>query len=81
MAVPAVVTDEVGLPELVTDDWGRLVGPHDPEQLAAALHDLLALPAAERRRMGLAGRAFVAEHANARTEAARLAAYLRAATG
>ncbi|WP_205698090.1 glycosyltransferase [Conexibacter sp. SYSU D00693] len=77
LAVPVVATDEVGLPEVVRDGWGRLVPPHDPAALADALDELLALPPARRHAMGLAGRTFVAEHCDARREAARLAALLR----
>jgi glycosyltransferase involved in cell wall biosynthesis len=76
--VPVVVTDEVGLPELVHDGWGRRVAPHDPAALAAALDELLALPAADRRSMGRAGRAHVTAHANVWTASARLAARLAA---
>jgi colanic acid/amylovoran biosynthesis glycosyltransferase len=61
MEVPVVTSDVAGLPELVRPPWGRTVPPRDPEALAAALADLLVLPASERRRMGAAGREFVLE--------------------
>ncbi len=79
MEVPVVVSDAVGLPELARPAFARLVPPGDPAALAAALTELLGLPAAERAAMGRAGRAFVAEHADVRQETARLSALLAAA--
>jgi glycosyltransferase involved in cell wall biosynthesis len=79
LELPVVVTDEVGLPELVQPEWGILVPPHDPPALGRALRDLLAKPAEERAAMGKAGRAFVATHCNVDTEAAKLAALIEAA--
>jgi glycosyltransferase involved in cell wall biosynthesis len=73
MEVPVVATDEVGLPELVRPLWGRLVAPRDAEALAMAIEDVLALPAAERHAMGKAGRAFVLEHCDVRSETRKLA--------
>ena len=79
LEVPVVVTDEVGLPELVRPGWGALVPPHDPPALAAALQAMLERPTAERAAMGKAGREFVLEHCNVDTETARLAALIEAA--
>ena len=79
LEVPVVVTDEVGLPELVRPEWGALVPPHDPRALAVALTELLAKTSAERQTMGRAGRAFVGEACNVDTETARLAALIDAA--
>jgi colanic acid/amylovoran biosynthesis glycosyltransferase len=76
LELPVVATDEVGLPELVAPPWGRLVPPHDPEALAAALDEVLAWSAAERTAAGRAGRAHVIEHCNVDHETARLAALL-----
>jgi glycosyltransferase involved in cell wall biosynthesis len=76
LELPVVATDEVGLPELVAPPWGRLVPPHDPEALAAALDEMLACSAAERAAAGRAGRAHVIEHCNVDHETARLAALL-----
>lgn len=59
MGVPVVASDEVGLPEVVRDEWGRLVPPGDPETLAGAIRELLELPRSERARMGESGRDFV----------------------
>ena len=59
MEVPVVATEEVGLPELVREGWGRLVPPGDPEALAGALAEILAMPAGDRAVMGAAGRDFV----------------------
>ncbi len=76
MEVPVVASDEVGLPEVVRPEWGRLVPPGDAAALAIAIDELLALPAAERAAMGRAGRAHVAEHCDAAREAARLAGWI-----
>ena len=72
MEVPVVASDEVGLPEVVHDGWGRLVEPGDPAALAAGIDAVLSLPAEARAAMGRAGREHVLAHANVRTEAARL---------
>lgn len=76
MEVPVVVSDEVGLPELVRPEFGRIVPPGDAAQLAAALAELLELPPERRAEMGLAGRAFVLEHANVHVETGRLSQLL-----
>jgi glycosyltransferase involved in cell wall biosynthesis len=78
MSVPVVATDEVGLPEVVAPEWGSLVPPGSPRELAGAIVDLLALPGERRAAMGAAGRAFVLEHCNVDREAERLAALIRA---
>lgn len=78
MEVPVVATDEVGLPELVRPDFGRLVPPHDPAALAAALAQLLVLDVEQRAAMGRAGRAHVGAYANVATETARLSDLLAA---
>jgi glycosyltransferase involved in cell wall biosynthesis len=62
MEVPVVGSSEVGMPEVVTDGWGRLVPPGDPAALADALEEVLSLPYEERLRMGRRGREFVVEH-------------------
>ena len=79
MEVPVVATDEVGLPELVEDEWGRLVPPADPQALAAAIAELLALAPERRAAMGAAGRAHVLAHCDVGRETAKLAALIRAA--
>jgi glycosyltransferase involved in cell wall biosynthesis len=76
MEVPVVCTREVGLPEIVRDEWGRLVPPHDPAALAEGLRSVLALPVEQRMAMGRAGRAFVVEHCNIDTEARKLLALI-----
>lgn len=56
---PVVACRVGGLPELVADgETGRVVAPQSPEQLAGALNALLG-DAAERARLGRAGRARV----------------------
>lgn len=77
--VPVVASEEVGVPEVVRPEWGRLVPPGDPEALADAIEGLLALRPTERARMGAAGRSFVLEHAAATRQAARLAELIAAA--
>jgi glycosyltransferase involved in cell wall biosynthesis len=81
MEVPVVATDEVGLPELVRPEWGRLVPPGDPEALAAAIRELLALTVEERAAMGRAGRAHVLEMASVRRETEKLAELFATASG
>jgi glycosyltransferase involved in cell wall biosynthesis len=76
MEVPVVGTDEVALPEMIRDGWGRLVPARDPAALAEAIDALLRLAPAERAAMGAAGRAFVLEHCDVRTETAKLAAWI-----
>jgi colanic acid/amylovoran biosynthesis glycosyltransferase len=78
MEVPVVASDEVGLPELVAPEWGRLVPPADPEALARAIAELLALPPQRRQAMGEAGRAHVLAHCDVGEEAAKLAALVGA---
>jgi glycosyltransferase involved in cell wall biosynthesis len=80
MEIPVVCTDEVGLPELVRPEWGRLVPTHDPEALAAAIGELLALAPERRARMGAAGRTFVLERCDLRRETVRLAELIVATT-
>ncbi|MGI9021616.1 MAG: glycosyltransferase [Solirubrobacterales bacterium] len=80
MEVPIVASDLVGLPEVVRPGWGRLVPPGDPASLAAAIEELLELPAAERAAMGAAARAYVVEHGDQRRQAERLAELIEAAT-
>ena len=54
-AVPIVATD-VGAARAIAGDAGRVVPPTDPEALAGAIADLLALDPSARRRLGAAGR-------------------------
>ncbi len=78
MEVPVVASDEVGLPELIRPEFGRLVRPADAAALAEALAELLSLTGEERAAMGRAGRAFVEEHANVHRETARLSDLIEA---
>jgi glycosyltransferase involved in cell wall biosynthesis len=79
MQVPVVASDEVGLPEVVRPEWGRLVPPGDAAALADAIRELLALPVEQRAAMGRAGREFVLEHCSLSGESRRLAALIAAA--
>jgi glycosyltransferase involved in cell wall biosynthesis len=72
LEIPVVGSDEVGLPELIEPEWGRLVPPADADALAAAIEELLALSPEARVRMGEAGRAHVIEHCNVTREAEKL---------
>lgn len=76
MEVPVVASDEVGLPELVRPEWGRLVPPGDAEALADAVRELVSLRVEERMRMGRAGREWVIERCSPAREAAKLAAFI-----
>jgi glycosyltransferase involved in cell wall biosynthesis len=80
MEVPVVASDEVGLPEVIRPEWGRLVPPGDPPALAKALSELLALPAERRATMGVAGRAHVLDACDVHKETARLAELIAAGT-
>jgi colanic acid/amylovoran biosynthesis glycosyltransferase len=79
MEVPVVASKEVGLPEVVRSEWGRLVPPGDSEALAGAIRELLELSPAVRAEMGRAGRAFVIEECSLRGESLRLAAMIETA--
>ncbi len=79
MEVPVVATDEVGLPEIVREGWGRLVPPRDPAALAGAIAELLALPPERRAAMGAAGREHVLARADVRAETAKLSGLIEEA--
>jgi glycosyltransferase involved in cell wall biosynthesis len=72
MEIPVVGSDEVGMPEMVQDGWGKLVPPRDAEALAAAIAELLALPAHERTVMGQRGREYVTRNYSLRGEALKM---------
>ena len=76
MEIPVVGSDEVGMPEMVHDGWGKLVPPGDSNALAAAIAELLALPAHERAAMGRRGREYVVHNFSVRGEAQKLIAIL-----
>lgn len=61
MGLPVVGTTEVGMPEMVDEQVGRLVGPGDPQALAHALEELARMSPSERRALGSAARARVEE--------------------
>jgi colanic acid/amylovoran biosynthesis glycosyltransferase len=72
MEIPVVATNEVGLPEAVDRDRGRLVPPADARALAEAIEDVLRLPADERAAMGRAGREWVLRTATLELQARSL---------
>ena len=59
--VPCVATD-VGDSALIVGEAGRVVPPHDPQALAAAWEELLALSPDARGRLGRAARLRIQEH-------------------
>ncbi len=62
MAKPVVASNVGGLPDVVIDgQTGKLVPPGDPQALALAILQLLALPDSERQRMGQNGREKIME--------------------
>jgi glycosyltransferase involved in cell wall biosynthesis len=81
MEVPVVASDEVGLPEIVREPWGRLAPPRDAEALAEQIRQVLSRSREERIEMGRAGRAFVLEHCDLYRETAKLAELITAASG
>jgi len=76
LELPVVGTDEVGLPEMVEDDRGRLVAPHDPPALAGALSELLEMDGAARAVLGRRGRQWVSEHCTLTGQADRVLALM-----
>jgi glycosyltransferase involved in cell wall biosynthesis len=59
--VPCVATDD-GDGRRIIADTGRVVPVRQPGQLAGAIHELLSLPAGERKELGRAARSRVEEH-------------------
>lgn len=72
MELPIVASDEVGIPELVGEDFGRLVPPRDAGSLAEGIDQLLSLSAQRRGEIGRAGREMVIRSASLATETRRL---------
>jgi len=81
MSVPVVVSDAVGLPELVTGACGRVVVAGDDSSLARGLADVLDADPTARAAMGAAGRARVLAIADVHSETARLSDLLQAVGG
>jgi colanic acid/amylovoran biosynthesis glycosyltransferase len=79
MEVPVVASDEVGLPELVKDDWGRVVPARDADALADAIEEILSRPLSDRVEMGRAGREWMRELCNPEREALKLTDLIAAA--
>jgi colanic acid/amylovoran biosynthesis glycosyltransferase len=73
MELMTVGTSEVGLPEVIHDDWGKLVPARDPAALAEAIRALLDLPLERRAQMGADARSFVLAQADPDREARKLA--------
>jgi glycosyltransferase involved in cell wall biosynthesis len=81
MEMPVVASRIHGIPDVVVDgETGLLVPPRDRQALAAAL-ERLATDADLRRRLGQAGRAFVAEQYSWEENTAQMEALYRAALG
>ena len=77
LELPVVASDEVGLPELVFPEWGRLVPPGNPDALATAIDEILSLNADDRLEMGAKARAHVVEFCSTTNETKRLADLFR----
>jgi glycosyltransferase involved in cell wall biosynthesis len=73
---PCVATD-VGDSRWIIGETGRVVPRRDPTALAAAMAEILRLPDAERRALGLAARARIAENFEIGAIAARYTALYR----
>ena len=71
-AVPVVTTDCVANAEMVDDEVGRLVPPGDPAALAAAIAELMSLPATARDALGRSGRRRVEERFSLHRETAKI---------
>jgi len=71
MEIPVIATDEVGLPEMVGPDRGRLVPPGDSGALASAIEEVLRLPEEERKSIGRAGREWVLRNATLELQATK----------
>jgi len=81
MDLPVVASRVHGIPDVVVDgETGLLVPPRDRQALAAAL-DRLVADGDLRRRLGQAGRAFVAEHYSWEENTAQMEALYEAALG
>jgi glycosyltransferase involved in cell wall biosynthesis len=79
MELPVVASRVHGIPDVVVDgETGLLVPPRDRQALAAALERLIA-DGELRRRLGQAGRAFVAEHYSWEDNTAQMEALYQAA--
>ncbi len=72
LELPVVASDEVGLPEVVRPEWGRLVAPGDARELADAIAEVLGMPPDRRAELGASGRDFVREHRDLRRQTERL---------
>jgi glycosyltransferase involved in cell wall biosynthesis len=72
MEIPVVGSDEVGMPEMVQSEWGRLVPPRDAGALAGAIRELLDLPVERRAEMGRSGREYVVRNFSVRGGAQKL---------
>ena len=70
--VPVVATDEVGLPEVVKEEWGELAPPGDPEGLASAIASVLGRNPGRRAEMGRRGRSFVVQEFSQQAQALKL---------
>jgi glycosyltransferase involved in cell wall biosynthesis len=71
-ARPVIIASDAANNPVRDAGAGLTVSPGDPHQLAAAIRELAAMPAEERRRMGQSGRAYVERHHDFPRLAARL---------
>ncbi|BDY04920.1 glycosyltransferase [Ferrimonas sp. YFM] len=78
MGLPVIASSLMGLKELVSSRTGFRVRPDDPQSLKRAIRALLAMPEAERQKLGLKGRERVRRHYELKLQARRLSSLVEA---
>jgi glycosyltransferase involved in cell wall biosynthesis len=77
LEIPIISTRVSGVPELVKDGSGTLVGAADVDGLAKAIETMSKLPDNERKEIGRRGRAVIREQFNLTKEVQKLAELIR----
>ncbi|MTI18902.1 colanic acid biosynthesis glycosyltransferase WcaL [Rhodobacteraceae bacterium RKSG542] len=81
MELPVITTRFMGMKETVTPETGFMVEPGDPEGLARAIVELMALSDVERQVMGRAGRKQITENFTLEGSAKRLSRIIENQSG